>query len=149
MTELQRQQAIKDGALFPYTRDLKLYKCPTVERKVMDYYNQTSPPVRTYSICDAMNCKDWPAMGATVIKLRMKIKDPAFRGVFLDDGGTCPSALGGWTVYANEWQWWDPPPVMRTITNGKIPGPLTLASAFPQRPSRVPRPTTKTSGGRP
>jgi prepilin-type N-terminal cleavage/methylation domain-containing protein/prepilin-type processing-associated H-X9-DG protein len=111
MTELQREQAIKDGALFPYTRDLKLYKCPTVERKVMDHYNQTSPPVRTYSICDSMNCKDWPSMGTTTIKRRMKIKDPAFRGVFLDDGGTCPSALGGWTVYADQWQWWDPPPV--------------------------------------
>jgi prepilin-type processing-associated H-X9-DG protein len=41
----------------------------------------------------------------------MKITDPAFRTVFLDDGGTCPSALGGWTVWATKWSWWDPPPV--------------------------------------
>ncbi|MDI6448457.1 prepilin-type N-terminal cleavage/methylation domain-containing protein [Anaerobaca lacustris] len=111
MTKEQREQAIKDGAMWPYTRDLKLYKCPNVERKVMEYYNQTSPPVRTYSICDSMNCKDWPAMRTTTFKRRMSIKDPSFRGVFLDDGGTCPSALGGWTVYADQWQWWDPPPV--------------------------------------
>ena len=31
--------------------------------------------------------------------------------VFVDDGGTNPSAMGGWTVYSNQWQWWDPPPV--------------------------------------
>ncbi len=111
MTEEQRQQAIKDGALWSYTRDLKLYKCSTVQRQVMDHYNQTSPPVRTYSIMDSMNCKDWPDMGATILKRRMQIKDPAFRGVFLDDGGTNPSALGGWTVYTNQWTWWDPPPV--------------------------------------
>jgi prepilin-type processing-associated H-X9-DG protein len=41
----------------------------------------------------------------------MGIKEAAFRIVFIDDGGTCPSALGGWTVYTNQWQWWDPPPV--------------------------------------
>lgn len=111
MTKEQREQAIIDGALFPYTKNLKLYKCPTVERKVMDHYNQTSPPVRTYSVADSMNCKDWPNMGATMIKKRMKIRDPALRTVFVDDGGTCPSALGGWTVYADQYQWWDPPPV--------------------------------------
>ncbi len=111
MTKEQREQAILDGALFPYTKTLKLYKCLTVERKVMDGYNQTSPPVRTYSIADSMNCKDWSSMGATMIKRRMNITDAAYRCVFLDDGGTCPSALGGWTVYANQYQWWDPPPV--------------------------------------
>ena len=80
MTEDQRKQAIKDGALWPYVNELKLYKCPNVERKMMDYYGQTSPPVRTYSICDSMNCKDWAELGTTIIKRRMAIKDPAFRG---------------------------------------------------------------------
>jgi prepilin-type N-terminal cleavage/methylation domain-containing protein/prepilin-type processing-associated H-X9-DG protein len=111
MTEEQKQQAIKDGALWPYVKTLKLYKCPTVERKVLDAYGHVSPPVRTYSIADSMNCKNWDNMGAEMIKKRMGIKNPAFRMVFLDDGGTCPSALGGWTVYTNQWQWWDPPPV--------------------------------------
>jgi prepilin-type N-terminal cleavage/methylation domain-containing protein/prepilin-type processing-associated H-X9-DG protein len=111
MTKLEKEQAVKDGALFPYAQELKLYKCPTVERKVMDSYGHASPPVRTYSICDSMNCKDWPNMGATMIKQRMKIKNAAYRGVFVDDGGTIFSALGGWTVYTNQWTWWDPPPV--------------------------------------
>lgn len=114
MTKEQREQAILDGALWPFIKDLKIYKCPSVERKTMDYYNQMSPPVRTYSIADSMNCKDWPAdMGGMTktIKHRMAIKSPATRAVFLDDGGTCPSALGGWTVWATKWSWWDPPPV--------------------------------------
>ena len=38
MTEQQKKQAILDGALWPYTKTLKLYKCATVERKVMDAY---------------------------------------------------------------------------------------------------------------
>ena len=111
MTEQQKKQAIMDGALWPYTTTLKLYKCPTVERKVLQAYGHISPPVRTYSIADSMNCVDWPDMGAKMFKKRSEIKDATFRILFLDDGGTNPSALGGWTVYTNQWKWWDPPPV--------------------------------------
>jgi prepilin-type N-terminal cleavage/methylation domain-containing protein/prepilin-type processing-associated H-X9-DG protein len=112
MTEKAKQQAIKEGALFPYTQTVKIYKCPVVENKVLEAYGHISPPVRTYSIVDSMNCKDWEdSMGATIIERRMQIEGPAYRAVFLDDGGTCPSALGGWTVYTNQWKWWDPPPV--------------------------------------
>ena len=111
MTQLQREEAIEEGALYPYTRNLKVYKCLTVERKVMDSYGAVSKPVRTYAIMDSMNCRDWPDMGATIIKRRITIKQPAFRAVFIDDGGTGRSAMGGWTVFTNQWSWWDPPPV--------------------------------------
>lgn len=111
MTEEAKKQAIMDGALYPYTKTVKVYKCPNVTRQVATFYNQISPPVRTYSISDSMNCKGWTQMNTVPVKRRMQIKYPANRMVFLDDGGTCPSAMGGWTVYSNQWQWWDPPPV--------------------------------------
>ncbi|MBP7050786.1 MAG: type II secretion system protein [Phycisphaerae bacterium] len=111
MTEYAKKQAILDGALYPYTQTIKIYKCPTVERKASTTYGQASKILRTYSIADSMNCKNWDSMGAPIIKRRALIKDPSNRMVFLDDGGTCPSALGGWTVYTNQWKWWDPPPV--------------------------------------
>jgi prepilin-type processing-associated H-X9-DG protein len=50
-------------------------------------------------------------MNAEMIKKRMDIPNPAYRIVFLDDGGTTPSALGGWTVQVTLEQWWDPPPI--------------------------------------
>jgi len=112
MTEAQKKQAIMDGALYPYTTTLKVYKCPTVDRQVMQQYGQISPPVRTYSVADSMNCVYWDALGVpTMCKRRLEIKDSTFRIVYLDDGGTNPYALGGWTVYTNQWKWWDPPPV--------------------------------------
>ena len=111
MTEQAKRQAIMDGALYPYTKTIKIYKCPNVERKAADVYGQLSPPVRTYSIADSMNCKGWDQMNTKPIQRRMLITDPANRTVFLDDGGTCPSAMGGWTVWATQWSWWDPPPV--------------------------------------
>ncbi len=111
LTKLQKEEAIKTGALYPYVQTLKLYKCPNVERNISTWYRAASPPVRTYSIADSMNCVDWPEMGTSMLKRRLQISEPAYRCVFLDDGGTCQSAMGGWTVWATRWEWWDPPPV--------------------------------------
>ena len=115
MTRATKLKAILDGALYPYTQTPKLYKCPTVGRDT-GQANMISAILRTYSITDAMNCKDWGEMRAKMIKKRMLIKDATYRVVFLDDGGTCPSALGGWTVrdlfnLRTNQTWWDPPPV--------------------------------------
>src|SRR4030042_684376 len=109
MTERQKIDAIKKGALWPYAKDLKLYKCTTVNNIVRSGTQEKI--LRTYSVADSMNCKDWPDMNAKMIKKRIEIPNPAYRIVFVDDGGTNPSALGGWTVYVREERWWDPPPV--------------------------------------
>jgi len=109
MTERTKIEAIKKGALWPYSKELRLYKCPTVNKIVRSGAMENI--MRTYSIADSMNCKDWPDMNAKMIKKRIDIKNPAYRMVFVDDGGTNPSALGGWTVYVTEERWWDPPPV--------------------------------------
>lgn len=109
LTERQKINAIKNGALWPYTKELRLYKCPTVNTIVRS--GSMENILRTYSVADSMNCKDWPDMNAKMIKKRIDIKNPAYMIVFVDDGGTNPSALGGWTVYVTEERWWDPPPV--------------------------------------
>jgi len=109
MTLVQKKNAIMQGALYPYTQSLKLYKCQTVGFDVGQ--RTASEIIRTYSVSDAMNCKDWSDMKAVMLKKRSDIKEPASRLVFVDDGGTNPSALGGWTVYTNQAKWWDPPPV--------------------------------------
>lgn len=114
MTEMAKKQAIMNGALWPYAKTLKVYKCATATREVSYSTGSVSRPIRSYSISDAMNCKGWETTmndKVKIIKLRLKIKDPANRTVFLDDGGTCPSAMGGWTVWATKFSWWDPPPV--------------------------------------
>ncbi len=109
MTVEQKRDAILNGALWPYVKNLKLYKCPTVNKIVRGGTQEEM--LRTYSVSDSMNCKNWDSMGAEMIKKRKDIPNPAYRIVFLDDGGTITSALGGWTVYVKEEKWWDPPPV--------------------------------------
>lgn len=113
MTEREKINAIKRGALWPYTKELRLYKCPTVNKIVRGSTQEEI--LRTYSVSDSMNCRGWTDRsdmpGSVMLKKRIKIPNPAYRIVFVDDGGTNPSALGGWTVHVITEEWWDPPPV--------------------------------------
>lgn len=101
-TMKQKKQAILDGALYPYVKDLKTYKCPTGRDTQNEY--------RLYTMVDAMNCKGWDN-DRIMLKRRMEITEAAFRFVLLDDGGTAGTTWGGWTTYARIDQWWDPPPI--------------------------------------
>jgi len=101
-----KQQAIKDGSLWPYCKELKLYKCPVGAWE----------EARTYCIVDSMNCKSWDVYRVK-ITIITDILNPSARAVFLDDGGTTGVTLGGWTQYSiyssgtKRWIWWDPPPI--------------------------------------
>lgn len=98
-----KQQAIKEGALWPYCMDLKLYKCPLCIRG----------ETRSYCVVDAMNCKGWDEY-RVMLKQITDILNPSERAVFLDDGGNAGASMGGWTqysIYLHKWEWWDPPPI--------------------------------------
>jgi prepilin-type N-terminal cleavage/methylation domain-containing protein/prepilin-type processing-associated H-X9-DG protein len=99
----QKITAIETGGLYPYTRTVKVYRCPTGVRG----------ETRTYSVVDGMNCVALSGCGpgAKMLKRRAEITDSVYRIIFLDDGGASYSHLGGWTNYVNRDQWWDPPPV--------------------------------------
>ena len=101
----EKKQAILDGALYPYVKNVKVYSCPTL----------LAGNLRTYAISDAMNCKGWDN-NRVLLKHETEIRQPHVRITFLDDGGTGGATLGGWTLYsiysgANAWTWWDPPPI--------------------------------------
>ncbi len=97
-------EAIKAGALWPYCKNLKLYRCPTGQRGEM----------LTYSIMDGMN-------GLTIIRGDVKgrpgvwIKKmseihsppPAKRMVFIDEGFVTPDSFG---VFYGRERWFDNPP---------------------------------------
>jgi len=102
-TEPKGKNPIEQGALFPYCKDVKLYKCPV------------SPPnpFRSYSMVDAMNCKGWDSK-MVMLKKRSQIDRPTERFVFVDDGGSA-ATLGGWTCYADRDEWWDPPPIRHNL----------------------------------
>ena len=93
-------QGIKDGLLYKYCNNFKLYKCPTGMRD----------EVVTYAIVDSMNGYDRITGVAKdqIIRNRLKIGRPGSRVVFVDEGELTPCS---WTVYYDRESWWDYPPL--------------------------------------
>ena len=98
LTDDEMIQAIKAGALFYYTKSIRLYKCP----------NATYGEWRTYAIVDAMNATKLDGPDRMMLKHRTDIRKPAQRSVFLDDSGA--TGMGAWSVRYSEPQWHDEPP---------------------------------------
>ena len=109
LSEEMQKRAIRAGALWPYCKNEKLYRCPTGVRGEM----------RTYTITDAMNGlrRDGTYSGSvgarngrTVLWIKKRteisVPGPAQRIVFLDEGRITPDSYA--THYLNE-RWWDPP----------------------------------------
>jgi len=109
LSEEMQKRAIRAGALWPYCKNEKLYRCPTGVRGEM----------RTYTITDAMNGlrRDGTYSGSvgarngrTVLWIKKRteisVPGPAQRIVFLDEGRITPDSYA--THYVNE-RWWDPP----------------------------------------
>jgi prepilin-type N-terminal cleavage/methylation domain-containing protein/prepilin-type processing-associated H-X9-DG protein len=97
LTELEKITAIKGGALYYYTKNPKLYKCP-----VALYYE-----TRTYSIVDSMNADNYDQ--GPMLKHRTEIRNPANRIVFIENSGATP--VGAWSIYYRRPAWRDEPPV--------------------------------------
>lgn len=104
-----QERAIRAGALYPYCKSVKLYRCPTGVRGEM----------RTYTNTDAMNGlrREGTYSGnvgkrvdRTVLwvkrRAEISVPGPANRIVFLDEGRITPDSYA--THYMNE-RWWDPP----------------------------------------
>ena len=96
LTDDEMIRAIKAGALFPYTKNVKLYKCPIA----------TFGEWRTYAVVDSMNADDLD--GGTMLKHTSEILNPYERAVFVDDSGATP--MGAWSIHYSVPQWWDEPP---------------------------------------
>jgi prepilin-type N-terminal cleavage/methylation domain-containing protein/prepilin-type processing-associated H-X9-DG protein len=101
-------QGIKDGALWPYLKDIKIYKCPTGRR-----LPNGLPQALTYAIMFSMNAVNhtWTqGVRGAYIKNMSEITDPvpALRLVFIDEGYMTPDA---YAVYYNQETWFDSPPV--------------------------------------
>jgi prepilin-type N-terminal cleavage/methylation domain-containing protein/prepilin-type processing-associated H-X9-DG protein len=100
LPENQQLRAIKDGALFPYCKDVSLYRCPTGYRGEM----------LTYAAMDSMNGKarQGTRTPGVWIKRRSNISQPVYRAVFIDEGWVTPDSFA---VHFETEQWWDDPPV--------------------------------------
>jgi prepilin-type N-terminal cleavage/methylation domain-containing protein/prepilin-type processing-associated H-X9-DG protein len=96
-------QGIKSGALWPYTKNVRLYRCPT----------GLAGEALTYSIMFSMNSVNhtWTqgVIGAHVKNMsEIQSPSPAYRLVFIDEGWMTADAFA---VYYRDERWFDDPPV--------------------------------------
>jgi len=99
----EAEEAVKNGQLWQYCKDIKLYKCP----------NSRRDEIMTYTIVDSMNgyggwSGDTGIEKKLLIRNRMDIRHPANRMVFL---GESPAGRGTWGITCTLPEWWDFPPV--------------------------------------
>jgi prepilin-type N-terminal cleavage/methylation domain-containing protein len=87
-------KGIQDGALWPYVKEVNLYKCPAGYRGEL----------MTYAMMIASNGRS--VEGSPVFKKRMLVPQPAERLIFIDEGLSSPDAYS--TRYI-EPKWWDQP----------------------------------------
>ena len=118
MTEQQKKQAIREGALWPIAKDYGVYKCPTGRPNEFV----------TYAVVDAMNGLHRTgttskgghhpfAIGKRIGKTVLWIKKmneisspaPAKRMVYIDEGAMTPDSFA--THYQANNSWWDDPPI--------------------------------------
>ena len=117
MTDAEKKQAVREGALWSVCNDEDAYKCPTGR----------PGEFVTYAVVDAMNGLHRTgttvsgghhpfAVGKRVGKTTLWIKrrtdisspSPADRMVFIDEGAMTPDSFA--THYAQRGPWWDDPP---------------------------------------
>ncbi|MGB2810038.1 MAG: hypothetical protein WBC22_20025 [Sedimentisphaerales bacterium] len=108
LTTNEQIEAIKSGALWPYIKSVKSYRCPTSIPEKM----------RTYSIVDSLNGVPQPgdpkgrgpaeAIDKLTVKDLRQIRDPNMKAAFICVGWAAPGSYG---VYYDKEKWWDLPSV--------------------------------------
>jgi len=104
-------QGIREGALYPYVKNEKMYRCPTGRRG----------QAITYSIMFSMNAVNHPATqgvkGAHVKKRSEILPNLAQRLVFIDEGFMTSDA---YAVHYDQELWWDDEAVKELALTGMV-----------------------------
>ncbi len=115
LPEEEQILAIRSGALWPYCRDLDLYRCPTGYRGEMLTYAivhsmNGNPPDGTYDVSGGIRVPRQEGNTWLWIKKRSQIYSPApaRRMVFVDEGWVTSFS---YAVRYTQETWWDDPAV--------------------------------------
>ena len=103
-------QAIRAGALFPYCKTEKVYRCPTGIRGEMRTYSTAYGMNGCFDAAGTYSGNQGVRVGATVLMIKRRseiaVPAPAYRLVFLDEGRVTPDS---YAIHYLKPSWWDPP----------------------------------------
>jgi len=95
---IEQEKSIKEGALYSYCKDMRLYRCPAGLKGHM----------WTYGINDAMNGGSYHNSGPGILKMYSQIKMTYNRIVFVDEGR---QSYMGYATLRGSARWYDPPSI--------------------------------------
>jgi len=104
----EKKEYIKRGTLWPYVKDIDVYRCPSDKRKNSPYHKFA---YRTYSIAGGMNGvrSESPFEWEIIPCVRYtEIKQPATKYVFLAECDPRGYNMGSWVMRPKTRQWVDP-----------------------------------------
>jgi prepilin-type N-terminal cleavage/methylation domain-containing protein/prepilin-type processing-associated H-X9-DG protein len=105
-----QKQAIRLGALFPYCKTEKVYRCPTGIRGEMRTYSTAYGMNGCFDAAGTYSGNQGVRVGTTVLMVKRRaeiaVPAPAFRLVFLDEGRITPDS---YAIHYLKPSWWDPP----------------------------------------
>ena len=119
MTDHERELAgIRKGALFPYTKNEKIYHCPgdRTWKEVKGSLNASQSPYRSFAASWAMNGQ-WGGIDSKYkYKSTVKIVNPSMRLVFIEEEEAGGANWGSWILEPNpaSFKWWDPIAIWHT-----------------------------------
>jgi prepilin-type N-terminal cleavage/methylation domain-containing protein/prepilin-type processing-associated H-X9-DG protein len=103
-TILQKEQAIRDGLLFPYVgKKIEVYRCPA-DLRIKD---PRQDAYRSFSIAGGANGEGWENT-YELAKTYTDIKNPAEKYVFLEDIDPRGFNTGSWVMHFGPLSWVDP-----------------------------------------
>jgi len=120
LSEEQQEYNIKQGALWDYVREIKLFSCPTGTRgelvtyAAMDAANGLNANNGRTGVSSGSNhvTAEGTRVGGTVLWLKKTTEisspGPAQRMVYIDEGWVTPDSFA---MHYNQATWWDDPPV--------------------------------------
>jgi len=101
---------IQRGVLWPYAKDLGLYRCPTATTNEAHTY--IMPDSYAYQSHELGLCNTHGADPSMLIKKIDAIKRPAERMTYMDEGYASPMT---WSIFYIESRWWDVIPIRHGI----------------------------------
>ncbi len=102
----EKKEYIKQGVMWPYVNEIKVYRCPSDRRKNISYHKYA---YRTYSITGGMNGVN-PNGGWEILPCLKytDIRQPAAKWVFLAECDTRGYNMNSWVIYPKRKEWVDP-----------------------------------------
>jgi prepilin-type N-terminal cleavage/methylation domain-containing protein len=97
-------RGIERGGLYPYVKDVDVYRCPADDRK----RNADRATFRSFSIAGGMNGEERNDYTKRGLLKYTEIRNPAEKYVFVEEADKRSWNMGSWIVYTDRDSWCDP-----------------------------------------